>query len=68
MATHSSNLAWEIPWTEITVHGDTNSQTRLKRLNKYKHNIEGAQRGKHTTTWYPSTRGVARGYLSGQHP
>ena len=68
MATHSSILTWEIPWTEIIVHSDANSQTRLKGLNKYKHNIEGAQRGKHTSTWYPGTGGVARCYLSGEHP
>ena len=34
MATHSSNLAWRIPWTEEpgrlhTVYGVTKSQTRL---------------------------------------
>ena len=33
MATHSSILAWEIPWTEepdgLTVHGVAKSQTRL---------------------------------------
>ena len=33
MATHSSILAWEIPWTEgawrATVHGVAKSQTRL---------------------------------------
>ena len=30
MATHSSILAWKIPWTEeSTVHGVTKSQTRL---------------------------------------
>ena len=34
MATHSSTLAWRIPWTEepgrqATVHGITKSQTRL---------------------------------------
>ena len=33
MATHSSVLAWEIPWTEepggATVHGVTKSRTRL---------------------------------------
>ena len=31
MATHSSILAWQIPWTEdllVTVHGVTKSQTR----------------------------------------
>ena len=31
MATHSSNLAWKIPWTEEP-GGVTQSQTRLKRL------------------------------------
>ena len=29
MATHSSILAWKIPWTEATVLGVTESQTRL---------------------------------------
>ena len=33
MATHSSILAWEIPWTEepggLQVHGVAKSQTRL---------------------------------------
>ena len=29
MATHSSVLAWEIPYTEDTAHGVTKSQTRL---------------------------------------
>ena len=33
MATHSSNLAWKIPWTRgvwwATVHGVTNSQMLL---------------------------------------
>ena len=33
MATHSSTLAWEIPWTEkpgrLTVHGVAMSQTQL---------------------------------------
>ena len=36
MATHSSILAWRIPWTEelggATVHGVTKSGTRLKQL------------------------------------
>ena len=33
MATHSSVLAWRIPWTEKpTVHGVAQSQTRLKQL------------------------------------
>ena len=31
MATHSSILAWKIPWTEEpTVHGVAKSQTQLK--------------------------------------
>ena len=29
MATHSSILAWRIPWTEATVRGITKSQTQL---------------------------------------
>ena len=29
MTTHSSILAWRIPWTEATVHGVAKSQTRL---------------------------------------
>ena len=29
MATHSSILAWRIPWTEATVHGIAMSRTRL---------------------------------------
>ena len=33
MVTHSSTLAWKIPWTEkpgrLTVHGVAKSQTRL---------------------------------------
>ena len=29
MATHSSILAWRIPWTEATVHGVTKSQIQL---------------------------------------
>ena len=37
MATHSSILAWKIPWTErgawwATVHGVAKSWTRLKQL------------------------------------
>ena len=37
MATHSSTLAWKIPWTEEpgrlhTVHGVTKSQTRLSNF------------------------------------
>ena len=34
ISTHSSSLAWEIPWTEepgrLIVHGVTQNQTRLK--------------------------------------
>ena len=29
MATHSSTLAWKIPWTEEPVHGVTKSRTGL---------------------------------------
>ena len=29
MATHSTILAWKIPWTEATVHGVAKSRTRL---------------------------------------
>ena len=33
MVTHSSTLAWRIPWTEKPiVHGVTKTQTELKRL------------------------------------
>ena len=33
MATHSSVLAWRIPWTEkAAVHGVAQSRTRLKQL------------------------------------
>ena len=35
MATHSSILAWRIPWTEDTVHGVTKSRTRLKQLSTH---------------------------------
>ena len=38
MATHSSILAWKIPWTEepgrLTVHGITKSQIGLNKKNK----------------------------------
>ena len=35
MATHSSILAWRIPWTEEAdgLHGVAKSQTQLKQLN-----------------------------------
>ena len=29
MATHSSILAWRIPWTEATIHGVVKSWTQL---------------------------------------
>ena len=39
MATHSSILAWRIPWTEepggLTVHRVTNSKTQLKQLSMH---------------------------------
>ena len=41
MATHSSTLAWKIPWTEepcrLTVHGVTKSQTRLSDITSLLH-------------------------------
>ena len=40
MATHSSILAWEIPWTEepgVIVHGVTKSWTQLKQLSTHTH-------------------------------
>ena len=41
MATHSSTLAWKIPWTEgawwAAVYGVAQSRTRLKRLSSSKH-------------------------------
>ena len=37
MATHSSPLAWKVPWTEkpgrLQVHGVAKSQTRLRYFN-----------------------------------
>ena len=41
MATHSSALAWRIPWTEepgrATVHGVTKSQSRLSDSAQHRH-------------------------------
>ena len=41
MATHSSILAWRIPWTEkpdrLTVHKVSVSQTQLKQFGKHTH-------------------------------
>ena len=34
MATHSTILAWKIPWTEATVHGVAKSRTRLTLFTK----------------------------------
>ena len=46
MATHSSILAWIIPWTEDsrlhTVHGAAESQTRLQRLSTHVVVLEAA--------------------------
>ena len=44
MATHSSILAWRIPWTEeprglCTVHRVTKSWTRLKQLSTHPHKV-----------------------------
>ena len=35
MATHSSTLAWRIPWTEEVVHWVSKSQTWLKQLSTH---------------------------------
>ena len=35
MATHSSILAWRIPWTETPVHRVSKGQTQLKRLSTH---------------------------------
>ena len=32
MATHSSILAWRIPWTEATVHGVSKESDTTKQL------------------------------------
>ena len=42
MATHSSILAWEIPWTEEPgIHGVTNSWTRLSvRVCTHTHRVD----------------------------
>jgi len=37
MATHSSILAWRIPWTEETDHRAAKSWTQLKRLSTHAH-------------------------------
>ena len=39
MATHSSILAWKIPWTEATVHGVTKESDMTERLNTNMHSI-----------------------------
>ena len=45
MATHSSTLAWEIPWTEgtwsATVHGVAKSQAMTKHAHNY-HVVRGS--------------------------
>ena len=44
MATHSSILAWRIPWTEEPgglLHGVAQSQTQLKRLSMHACTGEG---------------------------
>ena len=42
MATHSSILAWEIPWTEEPgIHGVTNSWTQLSvRVCTHTHRVD----------------------------
>ena len=39
MATHSSILAWKIPWTEATVHGVTKESDMTERLNTNMHSV-----------------------------
>ena len=49
MATHSSILAWRIPWTEeqAIVHGVTKSWTPLKRLSmQFKNLLPGTSASK----------------------
>ena len=54
MATHSSILAWEIPWTEEPgkesqkVHGVTKSRTQLKGLSPHTYIQNSMQKSKHT--------------------
>ena len=48
MATHSSILAWRIPWTEEPdelVHIVTKSQTRLKQLSRHASDIRAVVEG-----------------------
>ena len=40
MATHSSTLAWKIPWTEAAVHGVAKSWTRLSNFTFHFHALE----------------------------
>ena len=57
MATHSSILAWEIPWTEEPgkesqkVHGVTKSRTQLKGLSSCTSIQNSMQKSKHTHQW-----------------
>ena len=48
MATHSSILAWKIPWAEepgqATVHGVAESRTRLKQLCTRAGNLDGERK------------------------
>ena len=37
MPTHSSILAWRIPWTEATVHGDRKGVDTTERLTQRQH-------------------------------
>ena len=55
MATHSSILAWRVPWTEepggLQSTGSQKSQTRLKRLSTHTHIWDG----KHQVHELPQT-------------
>ena len=51
MATHSSTLAWKIPWTEDTVHGVTKSRTQLRDITSLLIVIEGIENWEKNKTY-----------------
>ena len=80
MATHSSILAWRIPmdrgaW-QATVHGVTESQTRLKRLSNHTLATPGGLPQQGGANWAPGAAARWQGVLGGgwlgettaQHP
>ena len=48
MATHSSILAWTIPWAEKSVHGVAKSQTQLSYFHSHSLSISQKPKGKGT--------------------